>query len=186
MRASYVAVVIVVVGVDASLIPLNGLLGLNRRGVFVWAGSIIHSLHSYPRGSGGGVAYNTGMALSLRASLSVLLLPLLTLSSFFSLTFPPLGTNDGTVISQSLATILGSHVVQDFRVGRTDEQDHVLCNSTIDARPQAGLRNPIASGTSRHKHRDKEAENFLSVADKSGFNAAGNKKLSSDTGRSPT
>lgn len=60
VRASYVAVVIVVVGVDASLIPVNGLLGLNRRGVFVWAGSIIHLLHSRPphrgkrKGGGGG------------------------------------------------------------------------------------------------------------------------------------
>lgn len=53
-RASYVAVVVVVVGVDASLIPVNGLLGLNRRGAFLWAGSIIHSLHSCLRGSGGG------------------------------------------------------------------------------------------------------------------------------------
>ncbi len=77
VRASYVAVVIVVVGVDASLIPVNGLLGLNRRGAFVWAGSIIHSLHSCLWGSGGGVAYNTGTALPLKASLSVLFLPLL-------------------------------------------------------------------------------------------------------------
>lgn len=61
-RASYVAVVIVVVGVDASLIPLNGLLGLNRRRAFVWVGSIIHSLHSCPWRSQGGVAYNSGMA----------------------------------------------------------------------------------------------------------------------------
>lgn len=45
-RASYVAVVIVVVGVDASLIPVNGLLGLNRRGAFVWAGpSFIYFIH---------------------------------------------------------------------------------------------------------------------------------------------
>ena len=79
-RASYVAVVIVVVGVDASLIPVNGLLGLNRRRAFVWAGSIIHLLHSCPRGSGGGVAYNIGTALMLKASLSVLYLPLLARS----------------------------------------------------------------------------------------------------------
>lgn len=114
-RASYVAVVIVVVGVDASLIPVNGLLGLNRRGAFVWAGSIIHLLHSCPWGSGGGVAYNTGAALTLKASLSVLFLPLLALSvclsSFSSLTFPPLGTNAETVIAQSLAVILGFHVL---------------------------------------------------------------------------
>ena len=149
MRASYVAVVIVVVGVDASLIPLNGLLGLNRRGVFAWAGSIIHSLHSCPRGSGGGVVYNTGMALSLRASLSVLLLPLLTLSSFFSLTFPPLGTNGGIVISQSLATILGSHVVQDFRVGRTDEQEPRALQHCNRCKTAGRPRKPIASGTSK-------------------------------------
>lgn len=54
VRASYVAVVIVVVGVDASLIPVNGPLGLNRRGVFVWAGSIIHLLHSRPPTGGSG------------------------------------------------------------------------------------------------------------------------------------
>lgn len=50
VRASYVAVVIVVVGVDASLIPVNGLQGLNRRGAFLWDGSIIHPLHSCPSG----------------------------------------------------------------------------------------------------------------------------------------
>lgn len=80
VRASYVAVVFVVVCVDASLIPVNGLLGLNRRGAFVWAGSIIHLLRSCLWGSRGVVAYNTGMALTLKASLSVLYLPLLTLS----------------------------------------------------------------------------------------------------------
>lgn len=82
VRASYVAVVIVVVGVDASLIPVNGLLGLNRRGAFVWAGSIIHLLHSCPWGSGGGVAYNTGTALALKASLSVRFHPPLTFSLY--------------------------------------------------------------------------------------------------------
>lgn len=71
VRASYVAVVIVVVGVDASLIPVNGLLGLNRRGLFVWAGSIIHLLHSRPPGEAeGGVADKAGTALALKASLS--------------------------------------------------------------------------------------------------------------------
>lgn len=55
-RASCVAVVIVVVGVDASLIPVNGPLGLNRRGVFFCGPgpSFIHFIH-VPRGSGGGV-----------------------------------------------------------------------------------------------------------------------------------
>lgn len=44
--ASYVVVVIVVVGVDASLIPENGLLGLNRRGVFCGLGpSFIYFIH---------------------------------------------------------------------------------------------------------------------------------------------
>lgn len=92
---------------------MNGLLGLNRRGAFVWAGSIIHLLHSCPWGSGGGVAYSTGMALTLKASLSVFFLPVLTLSvSHHShLTFLPLGTNAETVISQSLAMILGFHVL---------------------------------------------------------------------------
>lgn len=102
VKASYVAVVIVVVGVDASLIPVNGLLGLNRRGAFMWVGSIIHLLHSCPQGGRGGVAY-IGMALTLKASLSVLCLPLLT--------FSPLGTNGKTVITQSLAMILGFHVL---------------------------------------------------------------------------
>ena len=55
VKASNVALVfVVVVGVDASLIPVNGLLGLNRRGAFGWAGSIIHSLLSCPsRGAEG-------------------------------------------------------------------------------------------------------------------------------------
>lgn len=46
-RASCVAVVLVVVGVDASLIPVNGPLGLNRRGVFFCGPgpSFIHFIH---------------------------------------------------------------------------------------------------------------------------------------------
>lgn len=160
-RASYVAVVIVVVGVDASLIPVNGLLGLNRRGAFVWAGSIIHLLHSCPWGSGGGVAYNTGTALTLNTCLSVLYLPLLALSlslflffclsSFSSWTFPPLGTNAETVITQSLAIIPRFHVPLDSMF------DELMCSSGPraslhyhDGRPQT---EPLGSSTSWHKHR---------------------------------
>lgn len=87
MRASSVAavvVVVVVVGVDASLIPVNGQLGLNRPGLFVWAGSIIHLLHPPtphpphhpPRGNRrGGVADKAGTALELKASLSCSVVP---------------------------------------------------------------------------------------------------------------
>lgn len=79
----------------------------------MWAGSIIHLLHSCPWGSGGGVAYNTGTALTLKASLSVFLLPVLTLpvSHHSHLAFLPLGTNVEAVISQSLAMNLGFHVL---------------------------------------------------------------------------
>lgn len=142
VRASYVAVVIVVVGVDASLIPVNGLLGLNRRGVFVWAGSIIHLLHSRPprphRGKRkGGVADNAGAAsaLALKASLSALRVApsapsSLHPSSASSLTSLALGSGAGTVISQSLAMILAFHVSQDFM------SDESMCSAGPCALPR--------------------------------------------------
>lgn len=68
VRASCVAVVIVVVGVDASLIPINGPLGLNRRGAFVWLRpSFIYFIHVPGEARGG--AYKAGTALTLKASL---------------------------------------------------------------------------------------------------------------------
>lgn len=86
-RASCVAVVIVGVDVDASLIPLNGLLGLHRRRVFVWAGPVINLLHSMSLGKRRGRGVRHCIALTLKASLSVRYFPLLAPSrlSHFSL-----------------------------------------------------------------------------------------------------
>lgn len=156
VKASYVAVVIVVVGVDASLIPMNGLLGLNRRGAFMWVGSIIHLLHSCPQGGRGGVAY-IGMALTLKASLSVLCLPLLTLplpliilvSHFFSSWhkwqnshYSKLGYDPG------LSCSVG------FHVRWIDAPlDLVLHHTTMMEDHRQPFRNLRRGSTSWHKHR---------------------------------
>lgn len=122
VRASYVAVVIVVVGVDASLVPVNGPLGLNRRrGVCV--GRLHHSLTPFksPWGSGGGSGGQRWHGISAQ-SISVRRRSAFTPSapsslhpsSASSLTSLALGSGAGAVISQSLAMILAFHVLQDF------------------------------------------------------------------------
>lgn len=131
----------------------------------MWAGSIIHLLHSCPRGSGGGVAYNTGTALPLNASPSVPLLPRLALSS---LTFPALGTNVGPVISQSLATILGSHVLEDFMLDRS------TCSSGPPRHTDAGQQTaPQEAFSKQHLQANtprQRGRKLFSMADRSSFN----------------
>lgn len=173
VRASYVAVVIVAVGVDASLIPVNGLLGLNRRGAFVWAGSIIHLLHSRPWGSGGGSGIQHWHGTNAQ-SISVRRFPSFHPSSVSSLTFLPLGSNAETVITQSLAMILGFHVLQDFM------SDESMCfagpcavSRRNDARPQTAPseKKSLQEAAPGINTGTKGAENFVPTADRSSFNA---------------
>lgn len=87
---------------------------------------------------------------------------------------PPFGTNAETLISHSLAMILGFHVLQDFML------DELMCSSGPcaaphynDGRPQTSaprLRERIGSNTSWHRLRDTE---LFSTADRSSFNVVG-------------